>query len=60
MNNEVKKKLIKYNLWVWILSIAIPVVVGILFLVKIPNVAPLDFLPPIYAAINATTAIILA
>ena len=59
MSKVAKKKVTKYNLWVWILSIAIPVVVAILFLVKIPNVAPLNFLPPIYAAINATTAIIL-
>lgn len=60
MNKVEKKKASKYNLWVWGLSIAIPVVVAILFLVKIPNVAPLNFLPPIYATINATTAIILA
>ena len=49
----------KYKPWVWILSIAIPVVVAILFLIRIPNVAPLNFLPPIYAAINATTALVL-
>jgi len=28
-------------------------------MVRIPNVAPLGFLPPIYAMINATTAVIL-
>jgi putative membrane protein len=28
-------------------------------MVRIPNVAPLDFLPPIYASINALTAIVL-
>ena len=49
----------KYKPWVWILSIAIPVVVAILFLIRIPNVAPLNFLPPIYAVINATTALVL-
>jgi len=49
----------KYNLWVWLLSILIPVVVAILFSVRIPGVEPLTFLPPIYATINAITAIIL-
>jgi putative membrane protein len=33
--------------------------VAILFTVRLPNVAPLDFLPPIYAGINALTALIL-
>ncbi len=49
----------KYNLWIWILSIAIPVAVAVLFTVKIPGVERLWFLPPIYATINAITAIIL-
>jgi putative membrane protein len=49
----------KYNKWVVILSIAIPVAVAALFGIKIPNVEPLSFLPPIYAAINGMTAIIL-
>ena len=49
----------KYNVWIVILSIAIPLVVAVLFTVKIPNVAPLSFLPPIYAGINALTAILL-
>ena len=49
----------KYKIWVWILSVAIPVVVAILFLIKIPNVNSLTFLPPIYATINAVTAIVL-
>lgn len=49
----------KYNTWIWILSIAIPVAVAILFRVRIPNVAPLDFLPPIYATTNGVTAILL-
>ena len=38
------------------LSIAIPVVVGNFILIKIPNVKPLTFLPPVYAFINAITA----
>lgn len=49
----------KYTIWTWILSIAIPVVVAVLFRVRIPNVEPLDFLPPIYATINGVTAILL-
>ncbi len=49
----------KYRVWIWVVSILIPVVVALLFMVRIPNVAPLDFLPPIYASINALTAIVL-
>lgn len=49
----------KYNKLIVILSIAIPVVVAILFGVKIPNVEPLSFLPPIYATINGFTALLL-
>ena len=49
----------RYNTWIWILSVAIPVVVAILFTVKIPGVEPLTFLPPIYAGINGLTAVLL-
>jgi len=49
----------KYSIWVWTLSIVIPVAVAILFMVRIPNVEPLDFLPPIYATINGLTALLL-
>ncbi|PVW17452.1 DUF420 domain-containing protein [Marixanthomonas spongiae] len=51
----------KYNVWIWILSVAIPLMVAILFSVKIPipGVERLGFLPPIYATINAITAILL-
>ena len=49
----------KYTLWIWILSIAIPVAVAVLFSVKIPGVERLGFLPPIYASINALTAVLL-
>ena len=49
----------KYNKWIVTLSITIPLVVAVLFGIKIPNVAPLSFLPPIYAAINGVTAVIL-
>ena len=50
----------KYNKWIVVLSIVIPLVVALLFSVKIPNVEPLSFLPPIYATVNALTALILA
>ncbi|MFV0566365.1 MAG: DUF420 domain-containing protein [Flavobacteriaceae bacterium] len=49
----------KYNKLIVALSVIIPLVVAVLFGVKIPNVAPLSFLPPIYATINAITAILL-
>ena len=49
----------KYSIWIKIVSILIPVVVAILFTVRIPNVEPLSFLPPIYATINALTALLL-
>src|SRR5690554_2380591 len=49
----------KYKGWIIALSIAIPIVVAVLFTVKIPGVERLGFLPPIYASINALTAIIL-
>ena len=45
------------KLWANIVSIAIPIVVVILFAVRLPNVEPLSFLPPIYAAINGITAL---
>ncbi len=49
----------RYSKLIALVSILVPVIVAILFTVRLPNVAPLDFLPPIYAAINALTAIIL-
>ena len=49
----------KYNKWIVILSITIPLVVAALFGVKIPNAEPLTFLPPIYATINGITALLL-
>ena len=46
-----------------LVSILIPVVVGILFTVKLKDfgiiVEPLSFLPPIYASINGITALLL-
>jgi len=54
--NDIEKK---YKNWIVILSIAIPLVVAILFRVKIPGATPLTFLPPIYATINGITAVLL-
>jgi putative membrane protein len=48
----------KYNKWIVVLSIAIPLLVAILFGVKIDAELPV-FLPPIYASINAFTAVLL-
>ncbi len=48
-----------YRLWIWGVSVVIPIVVAILFTIRIPNVAPLSFLPPIYATINGITALLL-
>ncbi|MFY0631847.1 MAG: DUF420 domain-containing protein [Flavobacteriaceae bacterium] len=57
MNNELREK--RYKRGIIILSIVIPLVVAALFGVKIPNVEPLSFLPPIYATINGITAVLL-
>ncbi len=58
--SEVEKK---YNKWIVILSIVIPLAVAVLFGVNLKklgfDVQPLSFLPPIYASINALTAILL-
>ena len=47
-----------YGIWIKIISVAIPVVVAILFGVKVDYDLPV-FLPPIYATINAITALLL-
>lgn len=53
----------KYNKWIVVLSVAIPLVVALLFGVNLRklgyDVEPLSFLPPIYATINGITAILL-
>lgn len=53
----------KYNKWIVILSIIIPLAVAALFRVKLSDfgvdVKPLSFLPPIYATINGITAVLL-
>ena len=56
---SVKKSSLKYKNWIIVISIAIPVVVAILFGIRLENVKSLSFLPPIYAAVNGYTAIIL-
>ena len=38
-----------------VISIALPLAIAILFNVKLPNVEPLSFLPPIYAGVNSIT-----
>jgi putative membrane protein len=48
----------KYNTLIVVLSIAIPVVVAVLFGIKIDAELPI-FLPPIYATTNAITALVL-
>ncbi|MEA9411309.1 DUF420 domain-containing protein [Flavobacterium sp. PL02] len=59
-DNSLEKK---YNKYIMLVSIVIPVVVAILFGVKLKdfgyNVEPLSFLPPIYATINGITALVL-
>ncbi|WP_300568670.1 DUF420 domain-containing protein [Flavobacterium sp.] len=60
MDKKIEKK---YNNWIVILSVAIPLVVALLFSVNLRklgyDVKPLSFLPPIYATINGITAVIL-
>ena len=56
MDNTQAEK--KYNKWILLLSIVIPLVVATLFRVKIDLELPV-FLPPIYATINAITAVVL-
>ena len=53
------KSTLKYKNWIILVSITIPVVVAFLFRIRLENVQSLSFLPPIYAAVNGYTAIIL-
>ena len=63
MENPDLKLKQKYNKWIVVLSIAIPLVAAILFGVNLRelgfDVKPLTFLPPIYATLNGFTAILL-
>jgi putative membrane protein len=59
-DNSLEKK---FNKFIVLVSILIPVVVALLFSVKLKDfgfqVEPLSFLPPIYATINGITAVVL-
>jgi len=46
MGNENINYISKYRVWIWVISILIPVVVALLFMIRIPNVAPLSFFLP--------------
>ena len=59
MSNQKPNTSNKYTIWIWILSIVIPLVVAVLFTIRIPGVERMGFLPPIYATINAVTALLL-
>ena len=59
MKNKTKTTKRKYQLWVNVVSVAIPIVVALLFKVRLPDVEPLSFLPPIYASINGLTDLLL-
>ena len=48
----------KYSIWIKLISIIIPLVVAILFTIKIEYTLPV-FLPPIYSTINALTFVLL-
>ena len=48
---------LKYKTLIIIVSIVIPVVVLILFNIRITSLPPLTFLPPIYAAIKRKAVI---
>ena len=56
---EKKTEKLKYKKLIVAISILIPVVVAILFRIRLENVDELLFLPPIYATINGFTAIVL-
>lgn len=58
MSNEISSNEKKYNKLIIALSIIIPVAVAALFGIKIDAELPI-FLPPIYASINALTALVL-
>lgn len=63
MNNQNNNLEGKFKSGIVVVSILIPIAVAILFSVKLKDfgieVEPLSFLPPIYAGINALTAILL-
>ena len=57
--DAIAKKEKNFNRLITVVSIVIPIVVAVLFRVKIPDVERMGFLPPIYASINGLTAVLL-
>lgn len=49
----------KFNRLITVVSIVVPLVVAVLFGVKVDGVERMGFLPPIYATINGVTAVLL-
>ena len=58
-NESLKANQLKYKNLIIAVSVLIPIVVAILFRIKLEGVQPFTFLPPIYAAINGYTAVML-
>ena len=58
MNKDSSTEEKKYNKWIVVFSIVIPLTVAALFGIKIDAKLPI-FLPPVYATINAITALVL-
>ncbi|MGB0932783.1 MAG: DUF420 domain-containing protein [Lishizhenia sp.] len=60
MNTQEKteQQIKNFRVFTWIVSIAVPIVVALLFGIKIDGFDT-SFLPPIYASINAITALVL-
>ena len=56
---DIEQREKKFNRWITVISIIVPLIVVVLFGVRLPNVDPLYFLPPVYASINALTALLL-
>ena len=56
---KIKTNQLQYKNLIIAVSILIPVVVALLFRIRLEGVQPFTFLPPIYAAINGYTAVIL-
>lgn len=50
---------LKYKTLIITVSVIVPLLVALLFGIRVPNVAPLTILPPIYATINGITAVLL-
>ena len=59
MDKRKSSTALRYKKAIIAVSILIPVVVAVLFRIRLEGVQPLTLLPPIYAAINGYTALIL-